>query len=305
MKQRFVLIFMLLSFFSYSQIKEFGIMVGSTHYMGDLTETNIKWKETRLSGGLLFRYYFSPHFNLKANLFYGHLSGADSNKPNTYNPVDNSVTTTWAKFRNLSFKTYLLDVSLMVEYNILPYVVGNAKANWSPYVCLGVSVFSFNPKAKLNGTWYDLQPLGTEGQGTSSPNSEPKYKLTQMAIPYGIGVKYSFKKAVAPKKIDLYLWSIGAEVSTRKTFTDHLDDVGGYYPDYKILMASRGNVDGPIAVALSDRQAEALRRYEPDMESTPKRTSGTVRGNPDRKDQYMFLGITITKAFSTRTCINF
>ena len=304
MKQKFILLFLLITFYSYSQDKEFGLMIGTTHYLGDLTETPIKFRETKFSTGLLFRYYFNPHINLKANLFYGNLQGADSNKPNTYDNVNNSVTTQWAKFRNLSFKSYVLDISVMVEYNILPYVAGNDKHNWTPYISTGISIFNFNPRTKLNGVWYDLQPLGTEGQGTTSPNAEAKYKLTQFAIPYGLGIKYSFKHPKGKSKIDLYLWNVGLEVCQRKTFTDHLDDVGGYYPDYKILMAARGT-DGNLAVALSDRQPEALAPLERPGDAVPYRTPGTVRGNPDKKDQYLWVGFTITKTFRTRTCISF
>lgn len=299
MKQRFLLIFLLGALYGYSQDKEFGIMVGTTNYMGDLTNAPVKMKETKFAGGILFRYYLNPRLNIKANIFYGEIGGADSLKPGDYDLATHSCTTKWAKFRNLSFKSYILDASLELELNILPYVSGNDKANWTPYILGGITLFSFDPKAKYNGKWYDLQPLGTEGQGTNSPHAQAKYKLTQFAIPYGIGVKYSFKKPKDEKKKGLYLWNIGLEVSNRKTFTDHLDDVGGYYPDYDILETSRGAVDGPIAVALSDRQGEALAKYytDPNGPAVPGRTPGSERGYINHKDQYLFWGITITKTF--------
>lgn len=306
MKQKLIVLFLLIASYTYSQDKEFGLMIGTTHYLGDLTETPIKLRQTKFSTGFLFRYYFNPHIDLKVNLFYGNLQGADSNKPGKYDPVLNEVYDPgkWAKFRNLSFKSYILDISVMVEYNILPYVAGNDKNNWTPYISTGISVFNFNPRTKYKGEWYDLQPLGTEGQGTTSEKAEPKYKLTSIAIPYGLGVKYSFKHPKGKSKIDLYTWNIGFEVCERKTFTDHLDDVGGYYPDYDILRAARG-ADGDLAVALSDRQPEALGPLERPGDAVPYRTSNTVRGDPNDKDHYLWLGFTISKTFRTRTCIAF
>ena len=279
MKQRFLLLFLMVAFYGYSQDKEFGVMLGTTYYMGDLTNTAIKLKETKLGGGILFRYYFNPHLDFKVNLLYGNISGADSLKPGSFDNSNNTTGGKWAKYRNLSFTSYILDLSLEMEYNILPFISGSEKHNWTPYLVGGMTVFSFNPRAEYKGIWYDLQPLCTEGEGTNSPHAQPKYKLTQFAIPYGIGIKYSFKKPKTDKKLNLYLWNIGLECSNRKTFTDHLDDVGGYYPDYKILLATLGPVNGPIAVALSDRQGEALARLVKPGDAVPGRTPGTLRGD--------------------------
>jgi hypothetical protein len=296
MKHLFVLIFVLIICCGQCQNLEFGIKLGTTHYLGDLTETMIKLQQTKFGAGLLFRYYAWSRVNFKANIFYGSIGGADSLKPGYYDPVHNTVKTIWAKYRNLSFRSYILDASLELELNLKPYISGHRKYNWTPYLLGGIAVFNFNPQAKYNGKWYDLQPLGTEGQETSSPNAQKKYKLTQIAIPYGIGIKYSFRQPITAGKINLVLWNIGIELSSRKTFTDHLDDVGGYYPDYEILKAARGT-DGSIAVALSDRQAEALAPLRRSDESEPKREPGTTRGNPKKMDQYMFFGLTLTKTF--------
>jgi len=293
----FLLLFLVITLgSSYAQNYEFGIKIGTTHYMGDLTETNIKLRQTKFGAGVLFRYNIWSRVNFKANLSYGSISGADSLKPGYYDPVNNTFYGKWAKYRNLSFKSHIFDASLEVELNLKPNQGGHRKNYWTPYLLGGMAIFNFNPQAKYNGKWYDLQPLCTEGQETASPHAQKKYKLTQLAIPYGIGIKYSFRRPLTSDRINFDLWNIGVELSSRKTFTDHLDDVGGYYPDYDILRASRG-VDGSIAVALSDRQAEALAPLENPVEAVLKRETGSLRGNPEKMDQYMFIGITITKTF--------
>ncbi len=72
-------------------------------------------------------------------------------------------------------------------------------------------MFSFNPQARNvdplaenKDHWYDLQPLGTEGQGlTGQP---VLYSLTSFSIPFGLGLKVNF----------LRNFSFGAEWGMRK-----------------------------------------------------------------------------------------
>ena len=95
-----------------------------------------------------------------------------------------------------------------------------------PYALIGVGIFHFNPKGSItdaagNKTWHELRPLRLEGQGmTEYPESKP-YKLTQMNIPIGAGIKY-----FASERINL-----STELLYRKTFTDYIDDVSKNYID--------------------------------------------------------------------------
>ena len=68
--------------------------------------------------------------------------------------------------------------------------------------------------------WIDLQPLGTEGQGTTAYPDRKKYSRTQIAIPMGGGVKISLNDNL----------NIAFSFSARKTYTDYLDDVSTTYP---------------------------------------------------------------------------
>ncbi|NLJ08302.1 MAG: outer membrane beta-barrel protein [Sphingobacteriales bacterium] len=269
-----------------SQDKEIGLIVGITEYLGDLTWAHVTWKETKPGFGALYRYYFNPRLNFKGGVYMGWISGWDGNKD--ADPPGQ------AYLRNISFKSHVLDFTAQVEYNILPFISGNKLRNWAPYVFAGISVYNFSPKAELDGTWYKLQPLGTEGQGL--PGYEPKYSLTQFSIPYGFGIKYSFKRPRNSRQLNLYLWNIGLYVSQNKTFTDHLDDIGGKYPDFTLL---DGGVNG-ITAQLSDREGTWV-----GGNYVPNRAPGSLRGNPDANDMYMWFGFTISKTFRKNTCFCF
>ena len=104
-----------------------------------------------------------------------------------------------------------------------------------------------------------------------------KYKLTQISIPMGLGVKYKITDRI----------NLGVDVGLRKTFTDYLDDVSGSYVNYFELQ--EGN--GAVAAALGNRQGELL--GEPLIVPT-----GTQRGNSARDDWYYNMGLTLSYTFN-------
>jgi len=133
---------------------------------------------------------------------------------------------------------------------------------------LGISGFWFNPQGQLNGKWYNLQPLGTEGQGIIP--TRKKYSRIQPAIPYGIGFKYGLDRK----------WSVGLEFGVRKTFTDYIDDVSTTYFDKELIREQYGD----IAAQLSD----------PSSGEHPQWTaSGQQRGDAKDKDAYMYMTINV------------
>jgi hypothetical protein len=261
--------------------KEIGVVMGISQYYGDLAPNEF-WDPQSFAGGGLFRYYLNPIIDIRASATYGQVSGSDAAKPKL---------SKYAVSRNLSFKSRIIDVSAMLELNLKQFISGKNKKSWAPYITAGVAVFNFDPKALYEGKWYRLQPLGTEGQGTRY--GTPKYNLTAISIPWGVGIKYGFKR---PKyfgsALNLELWNIGFEIISHKTWTDHLDDVGGFYPSS--LDVFNGN---QIAMALCDRSGEIgyKSRIYPDSK----------RGNPDKMDGYLWYTITITKTFRPSRCFHF
>ena len=118
--------------------------------------------------------------------------------------------------RNLSFKSKISEIQLALEVHPLLFkdYEDEDPPRFSPYAVIGVGYYSFDPQAKLNGQWYSLQPLHTEGQGFAEyPDSKP-YQLNQLNISAGLGVKYEINS----------LFNARLEIIHRFLSTDYLDD---------------------------------------------------------------------------------
>ena len=214
--------------------------------------------------GAFARYNHSPRLAAKFHLYKGTISGADANASNIQEKSGNFL-------RNLEFETDIYEVGLQLEFNILPYNIRENKQQWTPYVFGGIAGFHFNPRAFYEGRWYDLQPLGTEGQGL--PGYGPNYSLYQFSLPAGIGFKIDINNKA----------NFGIEFGMRKTFTDYIDDVSTVYPDIDLLREQRGD----LAADLSYRQ--------PEVDGlAPSNPEGGIRGSAGSPDWYMFGGLMVS-----------
>ncbi len=174
--------------------------------------------------------------------------------------------------RNLNFKSNIYELNVNFEASILTQREGGLyklrgmrrtpSYEASLYAFAGVGVFHFNPKGELNGKWYDLQPLGTEGQGISP--AREKYSRTQICIPVGLGFRYFFNRR----------WGVGFEYGIRKTFTDYIDDVSKTYYDNGAIKATYGSEAALLADPSINKDGQAL--------------AGEQRGDPGDRDAYMF-----------------
>lgn len=237
-----------------------GVFGGLAAYNGDLTEKIFPKKVTNGAIGITGSYAFSDHLMLRAGITYAVVGGADrfSNKDDL-------------KLRNLSFETSLLEFSAVGEY----YVQDLNERKYSPYFFAGLAVYHFNPYA-YNGSTQKifLKPLSTEGQGINGYPDRKPYALTQLAIPFGGGIKFAVNDNLR----------IGIELGMRKLFTDHLDDVSTNYIDENDLLAAKGQT----AVDLSYRGDEVAGG------SALYPAKGAQRGSIKSKDYYYFSGIHLT-----------
>ncbi len=245
---------------------EAGISVGLSTYQGDLAPNSISgsFSQLHFSGGVFGRYNVNNFVAAKLSLNYGKLSAADANSASESQQM-----------RNLSFRSNVFEGALTAEFNILGYQPYNYERTFSPYIFAGVSFFNFKPEAFYDNEWVALQPLGTEGQGLDG--NPDQYKLFEIAIPVGIGVKYALNDQ----------WNVGLEVGLRKTFTDYIDDVSGLYGDKAAIAAAYGDV----AAALNDRAGEVSN--EPVV-----RTATSQRGNAEKDDSFIISGIFISYNFA-------
>ena len=282
MRKLLLLILLSIPFISNAQYWEVGVFGGVSSYSGDLVQSGIDIKELHPATGAIVRYNVNQWFSVKVNGFYGTISGDDANSSSLQQ-----------KTRNLSFKSSLLDVGVQTEINLLGYSSPHPRYNSSPYLLFGVSVFRFNPKAEYRGEWFNLQPLGTEGQGTTKYNDREKYALTQLCIPMGFGWKYAINR----------YWNIGYELGVRVTFTDYLDDVSKTYVEPEILSATHGLVEiNGENIAIADVLAN---RTEEFLGTRLDFSSAEDRGDPTNNDFYIFTGFTISYSILPNACYSF
>jgi len=238
---------------------EIGVFLGGSYYIGDLNPLVHFGPMTKPAAGAVFRYNVNPRLALRANAFFGTIQADDA--------ISSSLA---QQQRNLNFKSKVSEFSVQAEFNFLDYQIGNERKKFTPYIFLGIGAFKFNPVATYYNYSFTLQPLGTEGQGLDG-GPRKKYKLTQVCIPFGVGIKTNLSKMIG----------LSIEWGMRKTFTDYLDDVSTTYYNPAKLAAAHGAVS---AVA-----ADPSRGTDPNYSNV-----GRQRGNPTTKDWYSFAGITLT-----------
>jgi len=250
---------------------QFGGGLSATSFLGELggskdVGSRIKDVDIRATRPNLYgeyAYQFHEQMQAVAQFGFGMLSGDDalSGEPIRHD-------------RNLHFRSVLVEFSANYRFYFIKEKYGsvfklrgahnNFFSNISAYATVGIGGAYFNPKAKYNGSWVALQPLGTEGQGIV-PGRTPYSRVT-LIIPGAIGAKYSLGRK----------WSISMEYSIRKTFTDYMDDVSTTYVSDALLRTQNGDMAADLA-----NPAETKSWFG----------AGEQRGNPDQMDYYMMVTV--------------
>jgi hypothetical protein len=287
------LLLLLISFFllshSYSQSFllgtgktkwEAGVNFGPSFFLGDLggnkgkgtnSLKDLNLQFTKLMKGAFITMYPSNWWGFRLAVDYTYLEGDDAAIKT------NGIDELWRKQRNLNFKTNVWEAYGALE--IFPTMFFYRKSEYEPrlrpYGLLGIGLFHFNPKGSLtdaagNTTWYKLQPLRTEGEGMSQYPASKPYKLTQVNIPLGAGIKYFFSDRM----------NMSMEVLYRKTFTDYIDDVSKNYIDANDFAKYLPSSQATLAAQLSDKTIPII---YPGMTRWP---SGTQRGDQKKADTY-------------------
>lgn len=232
---------------------------GLSNYYGDMQAKRFTLDQSGLAIGAGLSYQLTPKFLVRTGLKYGKI-GAD----------DKSSKDPLLVTRNLNFKSPVIEANLLIDYSFFDL----EEKKFSPYLFAGLAWFGFNPYTHDTlGVKYYLRNLHTEGQGLpGNPGTQP-YKLVQMSIPFGGGVRFK----IAENAI------LGYEIGLRRTSTDYLDDLSNQYAIREELLASKG----AKAVELSYRGGELKNG------STLYPSQG-ARGGPKFKDWYYFQGITLS-----------
>jgi len=260
---------------------QFGVMnsftdLGGKKGVGKSFIKDLRWQTARPSFGAYILANYQDKLCLRLEGTFGEVVGYDS----ILKKVGPSTSGRYE--RNLSFKSKISEIQLGLEIHPMMFrdFEDQDPPNISPYIMAGVGYYSFDPQAKLNGQWYSLQPLHTEGQGFQEYPDRKTYSLRQLNICAGLGIKYQ----ISP------MFNARFELVHRFLTTDYLDDASQRdYIDPTLFYSYLPANKAAIAQQLFDRRGELV----PNDVVNPN----AQRGNPDNKDAYFTIqlkfGITL------------
>ncbi|MCX8020880.1 MAG: hypothetical protein N2747_10340 [Chitinophagaceae bacterium] len=225
-----------------------------------------RWKTARPSYGFYAAANYRDILTGRLEGTFGEIVGYDS-------ILKNVAASTFGRYeRNLSFRSQISEIQLALELHPLffkNYDIDEEPPRLSPYGVVGAGYFSFNPEANLNGQWYYLAPLRLEGQGMAEYPDRKPYKLKQLNLLGGIGLRYEINSFMM----------VRLEFLHRKLFTDYLDDVSTDY----INPALFGNYLSPSQAAIATQLYFRRNQINPaDAQPLP----GDQRGDPKDMDCY-------------------
>ena len=153
---------------------ELGILVGRSYYLGELNpKTHWGNGVGSLTFGGIFRYNLNERYSVKGSIIRTTLTAKDE----------------WNTITEFAGE---------IEFNFLPYKMGDKRYFFSPYLFVGVSYFINDISTTVEG--FDPAPTNQDGGG-------------KLAIPFGPGVKLSLGKK----------WAFSMEWGFRKTGYDLID----------------------------------------------------------------------------------
>lgn len=188
---------------------EVGGFIGFANYQGDLAEDPIEFGETRYSFGGFAKYHYSRKLHLRAQLYYGRISGNDANK------VENGPFP-----RNWSFTADIYEASIQAEF--LPFArpridrVGLFHPQINPFLSLGIgSSFATKTLSRDNTSWREGlredNPPGDYATSFKEPGDQDNF----LVIPIGGGLRFDFTQ-----------WTtLAGEFGWRYTRSDYVDGV--------------------------------------------------------------------------------
>ncbi|MEO9021790.1 MAG: DUF6089 family protein [Ginsengibacter sp.] len=253
-KMLFCIPFFILTGTVKAQSFHLNLFLGTSNYQGDLQDKTITFSQSHIAGGIGLSYDITDQFTIRGNFMLGKISADDKKGRN--------------KVRNLNFTSGITEGNIDLQYFVTPMM----QHSLTPYVFLGIAVYHFDPYTyDTTGKKYYLKPLSTEGEGFA-PGAK-NYNLTQLAIPFGVGLKLNLSENM----------NVGFELGLRKLFTDYLDDVSKVYVDESLLFTNRG----AKAVELAYRGNEL-------KDGTAYPDAGRQRGRYEQKDWYYFTGLSLS-----------
>lgn len=273
--------FTLISFVSFGQLTEssshleIGITAGPSNFLGDLGGNmgrgtpflkDNNFPMTKLTVGGFVSYHPNELLAFRLALNLGTLEGDDA----IIKPKGGLEEA--RKTRNSNFRSKFQEVLFLAEVYPLIFLEEDPSDNYKkfrPYLTGGIGAFRFNPEGfdAVSNQWVGLRALRTEGQGFTEYPDRKQYKLTQMNVPLGVGVKYFLSDNV----------NLSFEIIHRKTFTDYIDDVSTNYIDPALFYTYLPNNLAPVAQRMANKSGGIF-------------DAGDKRGTPTNNDAYYSAG---------------
>jgi len=238
------------SFAQRSHMLSFGI--GTSTYYGDLTDQFVS-SYFKPSLAASYQKYFTPNTAIRVGLAGGEIAASDA-----------LAQSFGRRARDLHFRSTIIEAQAVFIVDFIKdknFGTINMGAHLSPYMLMGFAMFYHDPQARFEGTWHQLQPLGTEGQFLE--DGKGPYSRLQISFPVGLGLNLRLTEFTG----------IGLEMGYRMTMTDYLDDVSTVYPNQASLAETRGIIASKLSMNTEIYQFE----------------EGMKRGNPETNDGYMFV----------------
>ena len=246
--------------------------LGGSNLLSDLNAGYIPPYKADFSLGAT--YDINNRLRGRANISFPTVAADDANSPNA-----------GVKNRNLNVKTNIQELALLFEGDI----VDNENSSVIPYAFVGGAVYHFvpHPLNTIDSLGdVDLHSIGTEGQYLPSGKyADRQYKLTQLNVQFGLGVRVEFSSNV----------SLAFEGTYRKLFTDYLDDASAksyiLKPEWEegIQTALQQGNTG-LANRLKLAEAYSWRYIDSKGNAVPLPSTnpgiGFKRGNPENKDVF-------------------
>lgn len=202
LKNCLLFLLLLISTNAIAQRWQWSFGAGATLFKGDMQDWSLlpnipQAKQVLPSLDLEIAYQETQAFNYRATLMISGLQG---------NSLNNGWSNAGLAGNSGAFRSSLVELGLLVDYNFMDYQKNRKIKNLTPYIYGGFSSFFANPQNSVK----DPRP-------SSPPNSQHPNVMNgsfiSFAIPFGVGIKYQLNN----------LWSIKWEGGTRKTLTDRLD----------------------------------------------------------------------------------
>jgi hypothetical protein len=266
---------------SQTWLKHWGVGLGTSHYLGDIggsegwgrnSPFDAQFRGTRISVAGWSDRMLGSGFRWRTSFQVAQLRGDDAW---TSNPA--------RRARNLHFRNTTAEVASRLVLQVYTGKRTDTRGpQWGLFVSTGVGVFYHSPHSRIRTgggdenlpIWYALRPLRTEGQ-------ERAYAPVALSWPIGVGAHWPLEGG----------YRVGVELVWRFTSTDYLDDVSGLY-------ANPATMDPLGAVLASQANEVSVAEAGPAGGSVANHqysVSGTARGNPDRKDGFATLQITLSR----------